>query len=186
MKWLLGILFVVVVGVLGAMGFAHSGVFNIAADEPHSSWVLWMVTDARERSIAIRAQGIKVPDLNDPDMLTSGGADYNEMCTECHLKPGHANSELRSGMYPQPPNLSKVTPRDPAQTFWIIKHGIKMSGMPAWGATHDDQRMWAMVAFLQKLPSLTPEQYQILTARDEEDGAMDHMQEHTDPQKAEQ
>jgi ketosteroid isomerase-like protein len=49
-----------------------------------------------------------------------------------------------------------------------------MTAMPAWGATHDDQRIWAMVAFLQKLPSLTPEQYQILTARGEGDSGMDH------------
>ncbi len=76
-------------------------------------------------------------------------------------------------MYPQPPDLSKVK-RDPAQTFWIIKHGIKMSGMPAWGATHDDARIWAMVAFLQQLPRLTPEQYQILTARDDEAESHDH------------
>ena len=58
--------------------------------------------------------------------------------------------------------------------FWIVKHGIKASGMPSWGPTHDDQRIWAMVAFLQKLPQLTPEQYQILTARDESNASPHH------------
>ena len=91
------------------------------------------------------------------------------------------------GLYPAPPNLSKREDehdhvddshgdreQSSSRQFWIIKHGIKASGMPAWGPTHDDQRIWAMVAFLQKLPELTPAQYQILTARDESNGSSHH------------
>jgi mono/diheme cytochrome c family protein len=93
---------------------------------------------------------------------------------------------MSKGLYPAPPNLSKQEDEhghdhadgDPAQSaqrqFWIIKHGIKASGMPAWGATHDDQRIWAMVAFLQKLPELNPEQYQIITARGESNASSHH------------
>lgn len=156
-------------GLLGGILFIYFGVFNVAADEPHSKPFFWLMETVRERSIAMRAKGIEVPALDDPAMITSGGADYNEMCTGCHLQPGVEDSELRAAMYPQPPNLTQVKRADPAQTFWIIKHGVKMSAMPAWGATHDDQRMWAMVAFLQQLPRLNPTQYQILTARSEED-----------------
>lgn len=167
MKILKPALIVVFLGLLGAVAFIYSGVFNVAADEPHSRPIYWVAEKTRERSIAARAKDIEVPRLDDADLINSGGADYNEMCTGCHLKPGMKDSELRTAMYPQPPDLTQVHRADPAQTFWIIKHGIKMSGMPAWGATHDDQRMWAMVAFLQQLPRLTPEQYQILTARGE-------------------
>lgn len=138
--------------------------FNVAADEPHSIPFFKLMETVRERSISMRARGIKSPDLDDPALIASGAADYGEMCANCHLQPGVETSEVRVGMYPQPPNLTKVKRADPAQTFWIIKHGLKMSAMPAWGATHDDRRMWAMVAFLQKLPQLTPAQYQILTA----------------------
>lgn len=76
---------------------------------------------------------------------------------------------MASAMYPRPPILAKVKRDNPAETFWIIKHGFKMSGMPAWGSSHDDERIWAMVAFLQQLPRLTPAQYQILTARSADD-----------------
>jgi len=176
MNWLKLLLGLIVIGLLGGAAFVYGGVFNAAADEPHSKLFYWLVEATRERSIAARARGLEVPPLDDPALLTAGGADYNEMCTECHLKPGMEDSELRTAMYPRPPDLTKTKRSDPAQTFWIIKHGIKMSGMPAWGATHDDQRMWAMVAFLQELPRLTPEQYQILTARgEEESGSHDHM-----------
>ena len=154
--------------LIGGVLFVYFGVFNVAADVPHSMPLYKLMEVVRERSIAVRAKDIEVPSLDDPAMIISGGADYSEMCTGCHLQPGVEKSELRVGMYPQPPNLTQVKRADPAQKFWIIKHGMKMSAMPAWGATHDDQRIWAMVAFLQQLPRLTPAQYQILTALSEE------------------
>lgn len=167
MKGIKPVLVAFIVALLGGFAFVYSGIFNVAADEPHSKPFLWLVDKTRERSITLRAKRLEVPPLDDAELIGSGGADYNEMCAGCHLKPGVRDSELRAAMYPQPPNLAEVRRADPAQTFWIIKHGVKMSGMPAWGATHDDQRMWAIVAFLQQLPRLTPDQYQILTARDE-------------------
>jgi len=84
------------------------------------------------------------------------------MCADCHFAPGTQQSEIREGLYPQPPNLTEKTDLVPAEMFWAIKHGIKMSAMPAWGKTHDDQNIWGIVAFLQQLPDLTPEQYRAL------------------------
>lgn len=156
-------------GLIGGVLFIYLGIFNVAADDLHTKPVYWLLEAVRERSVAMRARGIDVPPLADPAMITAGGADYNEMCTGCHLKPDVAESEMASAMYPRPPNLAKVKRDNPAATFWIIKHGFKMSGMPAWGLTHDDRRIWAMVAFLQQLPRLTPAQYQILTARSADD-----------------
>ena len=155
--------------LVGATAFVYFGVFNVAADDPHTKPVYWLLETLRERSIAIRARDIAVPPLDDPTLISAGGADYNEMCTGCHLQPGVEQSELAAAMYPRPPSLARVKRERPAETFWIIKHGIKMSGMPAWGATHDDRRMWAIVAFLQQLPRLTPAQYQILTTRNADD-----------------
>jgi mono/diheme cytochrome c family protein len=88
------------------------------------------------------------------------------------LKPGMKDSEIRPGLYPQPPNLSQVRV-DPKVAFWAIKHGIKMSAMPAWGASHDDPTIWSMVAFLQKLPGMTPQQYEDLVAKAPPDEDMD-------------
>jgi len=94
------------------------------------------------------------------------------MCTGCHLAPGMGDSEIRPGLYPQPPNLSQE-PVDPSEAFWVIKHGIKMSAMPAWGRTHDDATIWDMVAFVQQLPHLTPAQYRDIVARAPPDDDMD-------------
>lgn len=168
-------------GVVGALGFIYSGIYPMGADDHHTKPVHWALETLRERSIARSIKGITVPALDQPDMLLAGGTDYNQMCAGCHLRPGKTASDLSTYLYPQPPNLSLKSNDDTdpnksaARQFWYIKHGIKASGMPAWGATHDDTRIWNMVAFLQKMPSLTPEQYQILTAPNDFDlQANDH------------
>jgi hypothetical protein len=184
-------------GVAG-LGVLYSGLYPMGADVPHNRMTYWVLETLRERSIARSIRDIEVPPLEDPNRLLAGGADYNEMCTQCHLKPGKKDSEFALGLYPQPPNLAmgaeghahshgggggggggdthEDARANAARQFWIIKHGIKASGMAAFGKTHDDDRIWAMVAFLQKLPTLTPVQYQILTARPEsEEGHGDHM-----------
>jgi ketosteroid isomerase-like protein/mono/diheme cytochrome c family protein len=149
---------VLVLLALGAVAIA-AGAYNVAADEPHSGLVLGILEAARERSIAVRAAGIKVPGLDDPAMAGRGAGNYDAMCVECHLAPGAADSELSAGLYPAPPNLATHSHGDAAEAFWIIKHGIKATGMPAWGRRMEDQYIWELVAFLRKLPSLSAEQY---------------------------
>lgn len=176
MSFVKSLVLITVVGAGALAAFVYSGVYPIGADSPHTGAVTAILETLRERSIARAASAVSVPPLGDPDLLLAGGPDYHEMCAGCHLRPGRSKSDLSVGLYPAPPNL---TLRDDdhdhdhadgdtgaQRQFWIIKHGIKASGMPAWGPTHDDQRIWAMVAFLQQLPSLTPAQYQVLTARD--------------------
>jgi mono/diheme cytochrome c family protein len=152
-----------VVGVLGATAFVYFGVFNAAADVPHWPIVHNLMETVRQRSIAVRAKDIQVPPLDDAKLIADGAEHYSEMCTGCHLAPGMTDSDIRPGLYPQPPNLSQHVNATPAEMFWAIKHGIKMSAMPAWGSSHDDQAIWGMVAFLQKLPEMTPEQYKALS-----------------------
>jgi len=158
---LLGALLLIVaaLAVLAAV-LVYQGTLDIAADVPHSSIVLQMMKAARDRTIAVRAKEIQVPPLDDPHLIAKGARDYSEMCTPCHLAPGDKESELREGLYPKPPDLTLHIDASPAEMFWVIKHGIKMTAMPAWGLTHDDARLWNIVAFLRKLPELTPEQYQ--------------------------
>jgi mono/diheme cytochrome c family protein len=150
-----------VVAVTSLMFYA--GVYNIAADAPHTQPVYWLLKTARERSIAVRARDIVVPrDLDDPKRVAAGGGQYAEMCSVCHLAPGMKKTELSRGLYPRAPELRRESILSPAEQFWIVKHGVKMTGMPAWGVTHDDELLWDVVAFLRKLPELTADQYQAL------------------------
>jgi len=138
----------------------YTGLINPAADAPHSRPVYWLMDSLRHEGIESRAQGILVPDLQDPDLIRSGAGNYDAMCADCHLKPGVTDSELHRGLYPRPPVLAAVarsTP--PAKAFWIITHGIKASGMPAWGRSMDEKALWGLVAFLQQMPALTADAY---------------------------
>jgi mono/diheme cytochrome c family protein len=143
---------------LGAL-FIGSGIYNVAADEPHTALVHRLLESTRERSIATRADDIDVPDLKNPEMARRGAGNYDAMCVDCHLAPGTEDSELSVGLNPTPPNLAKHAHIDAAEAFWVIKHGIKATGMPAWGKRMEDSYIWDLVAFLRVLPSLSPQQY---------------------------
>ena len=166
------IVLTVLILIVGGAAFVYSGLYNIGADAPHTRQVFAVLQTLRERSIQAHAANLVVPDLNDETLILKGAGQYAAMCTECHLKPGQRDSEIRPGLYPQPPNLTQAH-IDPREAFWVIKHGIKMSAMPAWGGSHDDTTIWSMVAFLQKLPGLTPQQYKDIVAKAPPDDDMD-------------
>jgi mono/diheme cytochrome c family protein len=145
---------------IGAAAFVGSGVYDIGADDHHTALVLAIIERLRERSIAVRSTAIVVPALDDTSRAEAGGARYAALCVDCHLAPGVTKSDLRPGLYPHPPDLAQAEIVDAQRAFWTIKHGIKMSAMPAWGKSLDDATIWEIVAFVRKLPTMTPEQYQ--------------------------
>lgn len=161
-----GMIFVGLVGLaIAALAgvFVYAGIYNIGADAPHTKPVYWVIQSLRERSIAVRTRDISVPDdLGDPKNIAAGAGLYSEMCSECHLAPGLEKTEISQGLYPKAPELRSKRNRTAAADFWIIKHGVKMTAMPAWGRTHSDDLIWDMVAFVRTLPSLSAAQYQIL------------------------
>lgn len=166
MKRVIGTLAVAgAVAVVGVAGVVYFGLANVGADDPHSAPVHAFLDTARDRSIEVRAQAIKVPDLAGQELIRAGAGNYDSMCATCHLSPGAAPTELSNGLYPAPPNLATAgRAGNPGRTFWVIKHGIKATGMPAWGKSMQDQYIWEMVAFIQQLPSLDANQYQTLVA----------------------
>lgn len=151
-----------------------SGTYNIGADAPHWPVTYTVMQTLRERSIDayVAHERVTMPNLEDPQIILKGAGQYAAMCTGCHLAPGMKDSEIRPGLYPEPPNLSQQRV-EPKEAFWVIKHGVKMSAMPAWGLSHDDATIWSMVAFLQKLPGMTPEQYKKIVAQAPPDEDMD-------------
>lgn len=164
---------VIIVVVIAAI-YIYAGWYDIGADRPHWRLTTSVIETLRQRSIERRAAEIKVPDLTDRTMILKGAGQYAAMCTQCHLAPGKSQSEIRPGLYPRPPDLSKVH-IDPRIAFWVTKHGIKMSAMPAWGTGHDDATIWTIVAFVGKLPDLSPEAYREIVARAPPDEEMESM-----------
>lgn len=180
MKIIKALVVLAVVAAGLAVAFVYSGAYNIAADEPHWPLTSKLIETLRERSIGSRAGNVQVPALDAPQRVAEGAQHYAAMCTACHLAPGMEDTEIRQGLSPQPPRLFEQAGENPAQQFWVIKHGLKMTGMPSWGATHDDASIWAIVAFLQKLPGLSPEDYAAAVAASEGSHAGSAHHEHGD------
>jgi mono/diheme cytochrome c family protein len=161
----LGLVLVGALVVLGLCGvaFIDSGVYNIGADDHHTKIVLAIITELRDRSIEARSKSIEAQYIEDPQRIALGAQRYAVLCVGCHLAPGVTKSDVRQGLYPHPPNLAQEELQQARRAFWIVKHGIKMSAMPAWGKTLDDETIWNVVAFVRKMPDMTPETYQELT-----------------------
>src|SRR5665213_2853501 len=172
MKTLITVAVTLAALVFGGLLFVYSGLYDIGADAPHWPATHRLVSLLRDRSITARSADLQAPSLRDPTLILKGAGQYAAMCVGCHLAQGKASPEIRPGLYPQPPNLAQVRIA-PNVAFWAIKHGIKMSAMPAWGASHDDATIWSIVAFLQTLPELDVARYKQIISEAPADEDMD-------------
>ena len=120
--------------------------------------------------MARRAPKTANPAAASPDVLRTGLAHYRGMCVTCHGAPGVDPSEIGMGLNPPAPDLTvtKVQSRTDGELFWLVSHGIRMTGMPAFGPTHEDEEIWKIVAFLKHLPEIGPEEQKVLRAGGEE------------------
>lgn len=154
MRILYSVLIAGAVLALSGFAFIHSGIYNVTAMEEHSALGKWALHTTMKNSVEARGSELDVPsDLASEEMIRQGARGYDQLCVACHLKPGLEDTLLRQGLNPMPPSLTEAGRFDPAEQFWIIKNGIKMTGMPAWGVTHDDEDLWEITAFIQRLPA---------------------------------
>jgi mono/diheme cytochrome c family protein len=161
MKTFLTVVLVLVVVALAAVAFIFSGVYDVAASAPDTGLVEWALRTTQGRSVHRRAEQVQAPRLDDPDLIRTGLIEYHELCVVCHGAPGVPVSPAGQGLNPTPPELARESDEgETGELFWITKNGIKMTGMPAFGVTHSDEEIWAIVAFLKKMGDLSPEQYQ--------------------------
>lgn len=162
----LTVIAVLVLILLGAAGTVFFGVPDVAATAKPLPMVHWALATTRERAVERQARQIQVPGLTDQEMIDNGFRGFRDMCVTCHTPPGQDPSLIAQGLNPPPPDLADANDvRSPAELFWVIKHGIQMTGMPAWGPTHSDQQIWELVAFLRMLPQLSVTEYAALDAR---------------------
>jgi mono/diheme cytochrome c family protein len=144
--------------------FIGSGVYYIGADDRHTKTILAMIDRLRDHSIDLRARRIDAQYETGPERMEDGAQHYAALCVGCHLAPGVTKSDLRKGLFPHPANLAQEGILDSRRAFWTIKHGIKMSAMPAWGCTLNDQAIWDIISLVRQMPAMSSETYQQLSA----------------------
>lgn len=156
--------------IAGAFLFAWSGLYSVAASRGHWAALDAILEFAMRSSVRTHALGIDVPDLDDPALVERGAGHFQGGCAPCHGAPGRVSSPIVHAMLPEPPDLSTSVPSwQPDELFWIVKHGLKYTGMPAWAAQERDDEVWAIVAFLRRLPRMDAGQYWALASLDPRD-----------------
>ncbi len=165
MKTLKTLIVAVATVAIGAIVYAYSGIHDVSARSPHSGVISWLLSTTSHASVERRASDIDVPDLSDESLARAGIKDFDAMCAACHGAPGREPEAMGQGLNPPAPDLAESAAHmNPAELFWVTKNGLKMTGMPAWGATHDDDALWPVVAFITTLADLDADGYQALLA----------------------
>lgn len=146
--------------VLGS-AVIYTGVYDVSAIRQHTGMVYQLLEIALRRSVKLRTTDVKVPALESADRVVNGFRLFRAHCVQCHGAPGIAPQPFALGLRPAPASLVATAHEWPtADIYWIIRHGIKMTGMPAWQYRMTDEEIWDVVAFMRTLAALSPADYQ--------------------------
>ena len=153
-------------GVAGT-AFLYSGRYDVSALNQHLPITYWLLDTGMRQSVQHRARRIEAPPLDDERFVVRGLAHFRRHCVACHGAPGVAPAPFALGLTPVPANLAHAAREwTPSELFWVTKFGIKMAGMPAWQYRLADDDIWAVVAFLVRLPQISPAEYRAMATID--------------------
>jgi mono/diheme cytochrome c family protein len=170
MKVLVTIIVFLAVAV-GAVVFVWFGFFDISARVPHWDITLEAIEVLRDRSIIVHSRDVRTPPLADPALAPKGAALYQETCRQCHGAPGISAHPFSQGLYPVPADLLSGSIQNEwgdAQLYWIVDNGIKLTGMPAFGSSYEKDEIAAVIAFVRRLPKISPGEYEQMTRSSKE------------------
>jgi len=146
--------------VLGAVLVVYGGLYEVAATRPHWQLTHSALEIAMRQSVRLRALGVDEPPLADERMALRGAACFQANCAQCHGAPGIAPGDIGKSMQPLPGPLADVDQHwRPRELYWLVRNGLKMTGMPAWERRLTDGEIWDVVAFMQRLPRMSMAQY---------------------------
>lgn len=158
-RWKYLVILAVIAPLLG-LGVAWSGLMSVKASTGHWAVTDWFLHWVMRNSVRTAALSIDVPPLDDPALVPPAAGHFESGCAICHGSPAQGRSDAVLAMLPPPPDLKEKVPGwSDAQLFEIVKHGVRFTGMPAWPAQMRDDEVWAMVAFLRKLPGMDADAY---------------------------
>jgi cytochrome c553 len=163
-RLLWGTLVVICAVPAAAFLFAWSGLYNVAASSGHLAFVSWFLQFAMQNSVETYSIGVKKAPPLGAALAERGMLYFHSGCAPCHGAPGLSRNPVALAMLPPPPDLTGAS-RDwsDAQLFRIVKQGIKYTGMPAWPAPSRDDEVWALVAFIKRMPQISTAEYKAAT-----------------------
>ncbi len=165
MLWMKSLFLFSVIFLAGVVVVIFSGFYNVGATDRHIAPVEWVLRMTMENSVRWHARNVQVPgniSFKDPAFAERAIGHYSVACATCHGSPGQGRSPWMV-TYPEAPLLTQkevVARWNDAELFWLIKNGVKDTGMLALGPTHSEEDIWAVTAFVRRLPEMTSDDYE--------------------------
>lgn len=154
---LVGFLLGIVVALIGALCYVRFGFVDPRADAEIGALETKIAMPALDASVDRRAPDAKNPVQPTNDNLIAGMNIYQQDCAGCHGDIHHPHQPFGASFYPRAPQFLEDAPDMPEnQNFYIIQHGVRLSGMPAWALLLDDQKIWKVTTFLSHMNKLSP------------------------------
>ena len=164
MKAVIAVLVVLALEAAALLAVVYLGLVDVSATKPDAKIVRWFLETTRDNAVDRRARGLTVPEgqLASREWVELGHSHYRRTCAGCHGAPGAPQTGVAQAFNPRPPEFYKPENSifdEPRQAFWIAKHGLRMTGMPAFGSTLSDEQIWPTIAFTMILPRISTEMY---------------------------
>jgi len=155
-----GVAATIVVGLIAAYLILESGLIPANADAQPGGFELWAAGTSLSATLRHEAPSGPDPVALTDENLVAGVKLYADHCAMCHgTAAGDASaSPVAKGMYPRPPQLATDGVEDDAEgiSYWKIKHGIRLTGMPSWAGSLSDRDIWTLALFLKHMDKLPP------------------------------
>jgi mono/diheme cytochrome c family protein len=160
----IGLLAIVAAVVAGV--FFLGGYYDVGAQGEDPPIVSWALVEARTRAIRHFATDQPPADFAAAERIQAGAKAFSERgCINCHGGPGVTWAKFSEGLNPGPPDLKDVVgDLRPQDVFWVVKHGIRMTGMPSFAAAGvPDEEIWSIAAFVKAIPKVSEADFQSWT-----------------------
>ncbi len=127
---------------------------SLSALETPGSFETYAATKAKRWIVGKSARSPLPPaPPNDSFSLASGRMLFGGRCAQCHGEDGRTATEVGRWMHPRTPDLGSLAVQEwsDAELFWIIKNGVRLTGMPGFGKIHGDDQIWHLVRYVRSL-----------------------------------
>ena len=145
--------------VAGGVWFAGQGLSAKATPGPIETRV---ARAARHWLVPAAARARANPEQGTPETRQSGLAHWADHCASCHGNDGSGQTAMGQGLYPKAPDMRLPATQElsDGELFYVIEHGVRITGMPAWGTgtPEGEQASWHLVQFIRHLPALSDEE----------------------------
>ena len=152
-----GAVVVLGLGCAAAVLLLHDGVSAAATPTKAEAF---LARHARRLAMPSNARATVNPIAPTAENLREARLHFADHCAICHGNDGNGETMLGRGMYPKPPDLRMANTQDlsDGELFWTIEHGVRFTGMPAFGGHGSTDDSWKLVLFIRHLPQLTPDE----------------------------